>query len=56
MGWIDRAVRAFEVAIFGDYTGSPEAAEAFIRRRLIGMGYSVTVVDRVLREDRERRD
>lgn len=51
MSWVNRVVRAFEIGVFGDYTGTPEAQREFIRRRLIGMGYRPSIVDRVLHEE-----
>jgi hypothetical protein len=50
MSWIKRAVRAFEVCLFGDYTGTPEARREWCRRRLLGMGYRSDIVNQVIRE------
>lgn len=50
MGFIEQLERA----LFGDYTGTPEARRDFARRRLLSMGFRADLVDRTLREEDAR--
>jgi hypothetical protein len=49
-----KIVESFERALFGSYTGTPEARREFIRKDLLGRGYVREIVERVMREEDAR--